>query len=110
MKLVSAGLDADADDPAHELAELSGRILGNHIELFNGVDTRRVADGVFRNLIIINSVQKKIVTLLAIAVDVRTPAVVSGFRASKLRRIYGNRARREQSQLNIVSSGQRKRL
>ncbi len=47
VERVRAALRADADDAAHEVAELSRSILGNHVEFLNGIDAGRITDGVF---------------------------------------------------------------
>src|SRR5205823_14527436 len=40
VQAISAGLDGGADDTTLEIAEFCRRVLGDHVEFLNGVNTR----------------------------------------------------------------------
>ena len=70
MKLVTAGLDADADDAAQELAEIGAGIVRDDVKLLDRVDAGRIRDVVVHELVVVHAVQQVVIGLLAVAVDV----------------------------------------
>ena len=75
MKTVSARFDCGADDAALKVAEFGGRVLGNEIKFLNRVRSRRKPEQVIRHLIVVHAVQDEIVSLFAVAVDVRPGSI-----------------------------------
>src|SRR5579863_2466799 len=73
--LIRAGLETDTDYAAEELPEFGARIVGEDVEFLNGVDVRRVGDIIVNKLVVIHTVQKVVIRLFAIAVDIRTARV-----------------------------------
>src|SRR5882762_3953421 len=72
VKAVGAGFDGGVHDPALKVPEFSGGVLGNEIELLNGVGGRSEAEAILRNLVVVDAVEQEIVSLLAVSVDVGT--------------------------------------
>ena len=70
MKVVRAAFDADADDAAHEVAELGRRVLGDHVELLNGVKAGCIADRIFRYLVVVHAVEQEVIRLFAVSINV----------------------------------------
>ena len=64
MELVRSRLDRDANDSAHEVSELGGSVLRDHVEFFDGVHARGISDKVIRHLIVIQTVEQEVVRLL----------------------------------------------
>ena len=91
MKLVRSRLSDHAHNAAHEVAELGGRVLGNQVEFLNRIHAGRKADVIFRDLIVIKSVQQIIIGLFAVAVDVGTAAAEGRLRAGEFARVRGYR-------------------
>src|SRR5215472_3202645 len=107
MKIVSARLDRGADDATLEITELGRGIVSDQIEFLDGVGRRGVTEQVVGNLIVVQTVENEIVGLLAVTVNIRPCAVRRVVTIVKVRRIRGNRTCRQQTQLNVVTCGQR---
>ena len=71
---VGAGLDHHVDNAALEVAELRGRVVGDHLEFLNRIQVRLVGREVVGHLIVIDAVEQEIVRLFAVAVHVWTSA------------------------------------
>ncbi len=107
VKLVGAGLDGDADDAAKVVAVGSRGVLGDEIELLDGIDTGREGDLVVVDLVVVHAVEDVAVGLLAVAVDVGTSALEAGLRTGEAARVGGDGAGREQRELLVVAGGER---
>ena len=70
VKLVAAGLGADADHAAQEVAELGAGIVGDYVEFLNGVHARGKRDVIVHEFVVVDAIEQIVVGLLAIAVDI----------------------------------------
>src|ERR1700730_8329328 len=106
METVSARLDGGADDTALKVSKLGRCVLSDEVKLLNCIWGRSKADMVVRCLIVIHTIQDKVVGLFAIPVDVR-PASARGIVAViEAVRVGRDRTGRQQGQLNIVARGE----
>src|SRR5262249_6959770 len=95
---VGSGLDGGVNDTAVIVAEFSGSVLINDIELANRVGRRGEPQKVIRGLVVVNSIQQEIVGLLPVAIDVRAPSLFRSVRPLiHAGRVNRNCPRREQS-------------
>ena len=72
MECVGARFDADADDATGVVAEIGAGILGDDIELLNGIDVRHVGDFVVFLFLVDDAVEEETNGLLAVAINVGT--------------------------------------
>ena len=108
MEAVGPRLDSRAHDSALKVPELGRGILGDEIEFLNRIRRRRKANQIVRHLIVVHTVEDKVVGLFPVAVDVRTAAIAAGVVAVvEAPGVGRHRARRKQSQLDVISCGER---
>src|SRR5882762_1029508 len=69
VKRVGAGFEGCADDATHKVAEFRRRVVRDQVEFFDRVGRRRIAQQVVRNLVVVHSVENKVICLFAVAVD-----------------------------------------
>jgi len=101
---VGAGFDGNADDAA-EVVAVGGRgVLGDEVELLDGVDAWREGYVVVVDLVVIHAIEDVVVGLLAVAVDVRAADLEAGLRTGKGAGVQGDGAGREQGELVVVAS------
>ena len=108
MELVGAGLDDHVDDAALEVAEFGRGVVGDHLELGDGVQVRLVGRQVVRSLVVVHAVQQEVVALFAIAVDIRTAAARGALPVVEAGRIRRGDARRQQRQRDRVAADERR--
>ena len=75
MKTVGARLDARTDDSPLIVPELSRGVLGDQVELLDGINPRCITDFVVLVFAVEDSVNEIFVGLLAVSVDVRAIGV-----------------------------------
>ena len=80
VKLVGAGLQADIDNSAEEMAVLGAGIIGDDVHFLDCVNARRIGDVVVDEFVVVHAIQNVVIGLLAIAVQVR-PRRVKGLLA-----------------------------
>ena len=107
MKLIRAGFDGHADNSTLEISKLCRGILGDEVELLNGIRAGRVRHEVVGNLVIVHAIKKEIVSLLPVAIDVGLSRHIDAIRGSDGFAIGGYGSRSKQRQLHVVSAGQR---
>src|SRR5689334_18125735 len=72
VKLVGAGFDHYANDPALEIAELGGSVIGDHPKFLDGVGIGLIGSLIFCCEIVIDAVEQEIIALLAVSVHIGT--------------------------------------
>src|SRR5215813_4909107 len=80
MERIRARLDRRVDDAALVVSEFRGRILSNQIEFLNRIRRWSQAQAVFGNLVVVQSIEQEVIGLLAVPVDIRTPATLGRVR------------------------------
>src|SRR5208282_4310378 len=95
--------DGRADDAAHVLAKLGGRVGGDQVEFLDGVRRRGKAHQIVGYLIVVHAIKKEVVGLFAIAVDVRPSAGGGVVAVVEVGRIRADATRRQQRKFNVVA-------
>ncbi len=108
MKTVRAGLDHYVDDAALVVAELSRRVIGDELELLDGVDVGLIGRQIIRYLVVIHAIEEKIVRLLAIAVHVGTASARGANTAVEAVRIGRGHPGSKQRQGDGVTADERR--
>src|SRR5690349_13030339 len=106
MQLVRTRLNAGADDSALVTAKLGRSILGDQIELLNGIRTRRISHFVIAVLAGIDAIDKDGIRLLTISIDVWPSGVRHQPRLGKRIWIRRGRPGCEQRERKVVSGYQ----
>src|ERR1700733_7245486 len=105
MELVGSGFDGDADDAAEVVAIGGWRVLGDEVELLDGVDAGGEGYVVVVDLVVIHAIEDVVVGLLAVAVDVGASDLEARLRAGKGAGVQSDGAGREQGELVVVACG-----
>ena len=107
VKLVGAGFYGDVDDASLEVAELGGGVAGDHLELLDRIHAGLIGDHVGILVVVVHPVQQKVVSLLAVPVDIG-PAARGGAQAvGEAGGIDCGGAGGKQSELHEVASVER---
>ena len=105
VELIRAGFEGHANDSTLEIPELRGGILSDEVELLNGIRAGRVRHEVVGNLVIVHAIEKEIVSLLSVAVDVGLSRHVDAIGACNGFAVGGHGSRSKQRDLQVVATG-----
>src|SRR5581483_6719963 len=89
VERVRSGFDGGIDNAPLVVSELRRRVLGDEIELFDGIRRWREAHQIIGDLVVVDAVENEIVSLLAVPVDIGAPAarrVIAVIEAVRIRR------------------------
>ena len=110
VELVGTRLDDVADDPARDVPDVGGVVVGLDTDLGDGVGARLVADAVVHGVVDLDPVHHEVVGLLPVAVDVGTRAGPAVRGVGLAAGIGSDGAGQEEGQLARVAAVQGQRL